>query len=897
MNTQNEGGERGGPPRLAEWVLTRVVPHGPVGRSILGDAREEHADLSRVGSPLRASIRYWGVTLSVGLHFLGRRSPGRPPGGIRWGRYSDLLFDLRLAARSLARRPLFGVASVGTLALGIGAATTVFSIAYGILFRPLPYPDSDRLVAVFREDPDVTGINPTAARVAMLYAVPYPLFEDWRDRSPVFEATGAFASFSFTVKIGERPERVPGAIASSGVFSALGTPATIGRALLPEDDEIGAAPVAVLGHGFWERAYGGDPEVLGSTIGLNGTPHVVVGVMPEGFQLPANRTDVWANFDDVDKRTQVREAGWLQVVALLREGISLEHARVEMDQLALRIIEDHPVEAGKGVVMFPLRDLVVSPASASIWVLVAAVGAVLLIACANIAGLLLVRATDRRRELAVRLALGSGRGRLVAQSLAETGLIALAGGLLGYGAAALAIGPFLDAFPGGLPRASEVTVDYRVLLTSFALAGLTALFTGMFPALQGARTEVSDTLRGAASRSVAGGGPRRRTQALLVTSEVTLAVFLLVVAGLFVRSFAGMRGVDPGFDSRGILTTYISLPSQYRDPPDLADAFFDDLQARLDALPEVEAVVGVTQMPYSGGYSAPPIRAEGHEGYVDGTAHISHATPGYFEVLGIPLLRGRDFAPDDTPGTDPVVVVNAALARQFWPEGNPIGRRMKMNEASDSTWYTVVGVVGDIRYDLNRPPQPEFYLALDQVAYPWRTVVVKTAADPATVANLIRQMVWELDGDIPVSVSTLANRLENSPSLVGARFASLLMGGLAGTAAFLAILGVYAILAYTVAQRTQEIGIKIALGAAKGRVLGHVLRRGLTLGGTGIVLGLGLALAVGRFLESLVFEIRPSDPLTLASVAGLVLAATTVAAWVPARRAVHVDPVEALRME
>jgi predicted permease len=884
MNTDDERDPGWNPPRIAEQLLRRLVPRGPIGRSILGDAREEYGSLAGTGSPMKASLRYWGVVASIGLHFLGRSAP------------RDVLADIRLAVRSLVRRPLFAVASVGTLAVGIAATTIVFSIAYGILFRPLPYPHADRLVGVYREDPDVTGLNPSAAEVGGLFAIPYPLFLDWRDRSPVFEATGAFATWGWTVTSDDRPQRVMGAIASSGVFTALGSPAAIGRTLVPEDDQVGAPAVAVLGHGYWERAYGRSPDVLGSTVTLSGVPHTVVGVMPEGFNLPGRTTDVWASFDDVAKEGQTREAGWLQVIALLKDGVSFEQAEAEMDQLALRIAEDHPVEAGKSVAMFPFRDLVVSRASAGIWVLVAAVGTVLLIACANIAGLLLVRATDRRRELAVRLAMGSGRARLVSQLVAETVVIALVGGLLGYAASVLAIGPFLDAFPGGLPRSSEVVVDHRVLLISMALAGVTCLLTGILPSLQGARTRVAEALRGS-GRTVAGSRGQTRIQGMLVVSEVTLAVFLLVVAGLFIRSFTGMSRVDPGFRAEGIMTSYMVLPSQYRDPPELADAFYRDLYGRLAAIPGVTSVVGVTQMPYSGGYSAPPVRAEGATGYVDGTAHISHATPGYFEALGIPVLRGRAFTLDDTPDTEPVVVVNEPFAERYWPSQDPIGRRMKINSTSDTTWFRVVGVVTGIRYDLDRPPVPEFYLGLDQLSYYWRTVVLATDGDPAILAPAVRQAVWALDRNIPVSVRTLASALESSPSLVGARFGSILLGGLAVVAALLALLGVYAILAYTVARRTQEIGVRIALGAATGRVLRHVLRRGLLLGGSGIVLGLALALAGGRFLESLVFEISPSDPATLATVAALILAASLGAAWMPARRAVRVDPVEALRME
>lgn len=880
MSGRDGGSEAPRPPRVAEWLLRRLVPLGTEGKSILGDAREEHRRRARTGSRAGAALHYWRFTLSVAWHFAG---PG-----------AGFATSFRQAVRALVRRPLLTGASVGTLALGIGAATTVFSVAYGVMFEPLPYPEPDRLVEVFREDANVTGLHPTAARVSGLYAVPFSLFRDWRDRSPVFSATGAFTPFAFTVRVGDRPERVLGAVASSGVFVALGTRAQLGRTLTPGDDEVGAPRVAVLSHGFWERAYGGDPSVLGRTLALNGTPNTIVGVMPEGFDFPGEGTEVWGSFDDASKQNPVREAGWLQVVARLRPGVSFERAEREMDQLAQRIIEDHPEEAGKAVALFRLRDLVVADTGNRLWMLVAAVGSVLLVVCANVAGLLLVRASDRRRELAVRLAMGSGRRRLGCQLLMESGLIALVGGGLGYGLAALALGPFLAAFPGGVPRASEITLDARVLLVSVALAAATSLLTGLLPAFVGTKTDVGDVLR-STQRSVTGGRRQRRLQDVLVGAEVTLAVALLVTAGLFIRSFSEMRDVDPGFHPDGILTAYLSLPGSYRQPVSRAGTFFDELTHRLREIPDVEAATVVTQMPYAGGYSRPPVRTESANGFEDGSAHISAAAPGYFRALGVPLTRGRVFTEDDGPGTEPVVVVNEPFVDRFWPGQDPLGRRMRINTSSDSTWYTVVGVVGAMRYQPDQPPPPEFYTSLAQSPSYWGTVVVKVRGDADEVAPLVRQAVWELDAGLPVTVRSLRSRMEASSALLGARFAGIVLAGLAAIAALLAVLGVYAVLAYAVSQSTREIGIRTALGAEKSAVLTSVLRRGLGLGGIGVALGLGLALLGGRFLEHLMFEVRPSDPLTLVTVSALVLLATLAASWLPALRAVRVPPARALR--
>jgi putative ABC transport system permease protein len=888
------------PPRLGEWLLRRSVPPGIAGRSIVGDAREEYLEYVRSNSLIPARLWYWLYILPIIARYVGRaprvtthRAPLSSGRGLRLG---ALVYDLRLAVRLLLKRPGFTVAAVATLGLGIGANTTIFSMVYGVLLKPLPYAEPDRLVGVFRADSTVpSSLGPTA-NLANLFAVPVPTFWDWSELSPVFDHAGAYAPSGFTLTGGDRPERVFGTAATSGVFAALGIPPLLGRPILPEDDAIGAPGKVVLSHGLWQRRFGGEATILGQDVMLNGMAYTIVGVMPRGFQFPGAGVQLWATLDNGRKASTGRKGGFLQVVARLELGIALEQAQREMDLVALRIGEAHPDERGRGVRLAPLKELTVAATQPRLLLLLGAVGLVLLIACANIANLLLVRAAERRRELGVRQALGAGRSRLVAQLLTESTVLSLMGGAVGYLFALATVGPFTAMIPGGLARAGEIGVDLRALAFAGILAVSTGLLIGVLPALRSARIPIADVLQ-ESSRGSFGGRRQSRTQTALVVSEIALAFILLTGAGLFIKSFVRLTAVDPGFVTKDILTMGVVLSGEYRSSGDAVHGFFAELTERLEAVPGVQVVAGASQPPLVGGWSAPPTSVETASGIIADAIHSSSVTPSYFAVMGIPLIAGRALASSDRDGTVPVAVVNQAMVRRYWPNEDPLGHRVRLDYPDNPGWFTVVGVVGDIRYRLQSPPFPEFYLPQAQWPEWYQTMLLKTAADPAVVAAAAREALWAVDPNVPTRVNVLDDQISRSRSVAAPRFSTLLLVCLAGVAALLAVVGVYGVLAYTVAQRVHEIGIRMALGAGKQNLLRHVMRRGVLLAGMGLAVGLVISLVAVRVVESLLFEISPTDPPTLALVALLVTAAALAASYMPARRATKVDPVEALRGE
>jgi putative ABC transport system permease protein len=811
------------------------------------------------------------------------------------GHVANALYDMRLSIRRLLKRPGFTLAAGGTLALGIGANTTIFSVVQGVLLRPLPYPDADQLVGVYRVRPTWST---APARLNGVYAVPFQVLRDWDELSPVFTHLGGYENWSYTFTGDDRPERLVGANSTSGTFTALGTQPFMGRLLVPEDDHVGAPPVAILSHRLWQRRFGADSTIVGSGVVLNSVLHTVVGIMPPDFLFPGyGNPQLWTTFDD-ERKQAGRQAGFLQVVGRLAPGVTLDGARREMDAVNRRIIDLHPDEDDYRVVLESRKELVVAESRPALILLSGAVGVVLLIACANIANLLLVRASERRREIGVRHALGAGRGRLFIEQLSESAVLSLVGAVVGYFIAVAGVGPFVAMFPGDLPRAAEIGVDHRALAFAATLALFTGFLIGALPAIRSAGASMTDALRDV-GRTSAGGKQRHRTQAALVVSEVALAFVLLAGAGLFLKSFARLTSVDPGFTSENLLIVPVNLPGPYRTSNDATRAFFRDVTERLAALPGVEMVAQVNQMPLSGqGSSFPPTFMETSSGVVENNVHEAVVTPPYFGALDFPLVAGRLLTSDDRQGGPTVTVINEAMARRYWPDEDPIGRRLKIGAAmGDTTWATVVGVVGDIRYSLSSRPFSEYYVSFDQRPVPYQTVVVKTSLDVSAVARATRAAVRAADPDVPTRVSRLDDMIDASGTVSRSRFAILVIGSLAGVAALLAILGVYGVLAYTVTQRTREIGIRIALGAGRENVLGTVMRRGLLMAGAGVAIGLGLALAAVRVTESLLFEVSPTDVPTLTAVAVLVAVAAFAASYVPARRATRVDPVRALRQE
>jgi len=887
-----------GPPRLAERLLIRFVPPGIAGRSIVGDAREEYHEHRLSSSRLGAALWYWTHVLSIASRFAGRRRhqvPATPSGlGVR---VDNLLLDVKVALRLLRRRPMFAAAAVLTLGLGIGANTTIFSLVNTVLLQPLPFPQPEQLMSVYREDPEVTGRHPSPANISGLFAVPYAVFLDWTARSRVFQSAGAYAGVRLTLTGGDRPESITGLSSTSGVFRTLGIAPALGRTLMPIDDEVGASAAVVLSHGLWQRRFGADPDIVGRQLTMSGVSFTVVGVMPPGFSvLGGEGEEVWANLNDQRKQSPVRNSGYLQVVARLKPEFSVEQAQAELDTVSRQIGEDHPEEREHRILLVPRKALVVANARPGLIMLMGAVGLVLLIACANIANLLLVRATERRREFGVRQALGAGRGRLVFQQMVETLVIATGGGAIGGLIAALTLEPLAAAYPGGLARAAEVAVDARLLASAAVLTVATALLTSALPALRVAGTAVADMLRDG-GRTQSGSRVRNRTQSVLIVSEIALAFVLLAGAGLFVRSYAALNASDLGFDAERLITMRVDVPARYagNGAPALV-SFYDDFVARLVAVPGIESAGGADQSPFIGGQSRPPISIDTNQGVTGAIALVTTVTPGYFATLDVPIVLGRGFDERDRAGSEPVVIVNQMMAETYWPGLDPIGRRVRF-EFAGRVWMRVVGVVRDVVYRLGQPAPAALYVPTAHYPDSSMYFVARASARPDDIIPATRALIQELDPEAAVMIYSLPERIANSDAAAEQRFGIALMGCLAGLAALLAIVGIYGVLAYSVSLRTHEIGVRMALGAGVPNVVGGVVGRGLSMAGIGCAAGLGLAIAASRVLGSLLYEISPTDPATMAGVGTLVAVATVAASFVPARRATRVNPVEALREE
>ncbi len=890
---------RAGPPAWAEALLLLSLPSGPVGRSIAGDLHEEFTADLPVRGRTRAVLRYLRRALSVALHLSGPGDRAPHPGGSRPSRARQgagvLGHDLRLAARRLLRRPGLTLTAVVSLGLGIGANTALFTLVNAILLRPLPYPEAGELVGVFRIDPEVTGPTPTPERLSGLFAVPYEVHRDWVEMSPVFAAAGGYATDAATVLEESGPASVPVALMTSGAFRALGVAPELGRRFLPADDEVGAPPVAVLSAGYWRSRFGGDPGVLGKVLDVDGLAYTVAGVMPQGFAFPEPAIRIWLSFPDGLKTNPVRNAGYMQVVARLAPGLGLEGAQREMDQVARRIGELHAEEAEHGIGLFPLKDLTLAGRSAGLLGLMGAVALVLLIACTNLAGLLLVRATERRREIGVRRALGAGRGHLVAQQLSECILLSLLGGLAGWALARVGMEPFLSLMPRGLPRLGEVRVDGGLLLVAFAFALLAGLLTALLPAWKAAATPIT-TVLGEGGRGLSGGRSTSRIQGALVVSQVALAFVLLAGAGLFVRSMVELLAVDPGFRGEGIVVASFDVPPDRRSAAEFA-VFLEEMEARLRGFPGVLEVGAANQMPFSGDWSAPPVSVETVEGAREGIRHFAAVLPSYHATMGIPIVEGRALSPHDGPAAEPVVVVSETLARLMAPGGSPLGMRVRIETVGDSLWRTVVGVAGDVVYRLNYVPQGMFYVPVAQRPGPIRNWVVRCEGDPERLLAPIRRLAVEMNPGAAPELRVLEDAIRSSEAVVASRFTVILLGGLAALAVFLAVLGVYGVLAYLVQLRSREMGIRMAMGAERGRVLWTVLRQGMALAGLGIGVGGVLVLVLGQVVQAGLFGIPARDPLTLVGAALGLGAAVLVASYLPARRAASLDPVVVLRGE
>ena len=816
-----------------------------------------------------------------------------------------LFDDIRLALRAFSKRPGFTATVVGTLALGIGATTTVFSVVHAVMLKPLPYANPERLVNVYRLPITYLANNSAPAAVGAGYWIPPSVVSEWEASAQVFDALGGYMTDTQTFRIGDEPETLQMAMATSGVFTTLGVRPLLGGVLSAEDDRIGAPRRVVLSHAFWQSRYGGDHRVLGRVMTSGGAPYTIIGVMPPGFGFPYGTEDVWIALDDGRRSFASRKSGFLQVIARMKPGVTLVQARAAMEHLSRALARAHPEDTDFAVGVIPRLEVVSAGSGRSLLLLLAAVGTVLLIAASNVANLLFIRASDRRRETGLRQALGAPRARLLTQCLVESLVLALAGGLAGCAIAAAGVAALVRKLPVALPRADEIHVDSRVLLFGLALSLAVGVLVGVLPALRATTVPVLDALRDG-GRAVAGGRRRSRVQTALVASQVALVFVLLAATGLLIRSLAELNRVDMGFDAGHVLTVNASVPAP--DTPvdaatrdDQARTFFRELTARLTAIPSVRWVGGAVQLP-TFGWSIPPAIIESSAGPVRFNVHSTAVTPSFFRAMGIRLVSGRSFTEDDRAGTEPVAVVSRGFVRRFWPDGNPLGRRVKIDSTMwpggpEPRWLTVVGVVADVRFSPGRDPMPTVYQAHAQSPARSMIFVLRTENAPAGIAPAAMAAVRAVNRNIVVRSFTLNDRIREGQAMVSRRFTILLLSVLGAMATVLALLGIYAALAYSVAQRTREIGIRVALGASRAAVVRQVVSLALGMAGIGLAAGIACALAASRTLRSVLFGVSPTDPATLLSATLLVAVVAVAASLVPARRATSVDPITALRSE
>ncbi|HTG84797.1 MAG TPA: ABC transporter permease [Gemmatimonadales bacterium] len=800
------------------------------------------------------------------------------------------LNDIRYAARSLRRAPGFTLAAVLTLALSIGATTAIFNVVNSVLLRPLPFADAARLVFLREAD--------HANAVDQAFPVSPGDFLDWRDRNRVFSEIGAIQTGGFNLAGEGSPERVSGAAISASVFPMLGVTPALGRGFTSEDDRAGAPRVAVLSHGLWERRFGGDPSILSRSVTLNGELYSVIGIAPP-IRFPTSEAELWVPLERYQSPTDMHWRGshFLEVIARLKPGVDLEQARREMNQLQGSLKTDHPeVSMGTGIVLESLQANLVRPVRPALLVLLAAVGLLLVIACANVANLMLVRASARQREFSIRAAIGAGGGRIARQLLTESLLLSLTGGALGLLLQQWFVAGLLALSPPELPRLAAVRLDRWVLGFTLLVAIATAVLFGLAPAWRASRLDLQTALRRNAGTTT--GAEGRRLRGSLVGVEIALALVLLFGAGLLIRSFIQLRSADLGFHPAHLVTARIGLP-EGKYPGDTETArFFDRLLLEAKLLPGAEAVGLTSHLPATGNDFDNSFTIEGRAPLPPGEfqyALMRWIDPGFFPVLGIGMIRGRGFDQRDRVDGAPVAIVNQAMARRFWPGEDPIGKRLTITMGSRVP-REVVGVVSDVRAVVNESPAPTMYVPYAQMPFRSMVLAVRTRTEPGVMIESIRRAVLSLDPQQPIQQTRTLDQLLQE-SVAPWRFATMLLTTFAGVALLLAALGVFGVVSYGVARREREIGLRMALGARPADVTRLVTVGAMKPAVIGAVGG-GLAgLSLGQALSGLLYQTSPRDPWTLGAVALVLLGITYVAAAWPARRAARVDPMVALRAE
>ena len=889
-------------PRLARWFLARTLP--PDEREfVIGDLEETFERELSAGKDVRA-MRRWYRRAAFGavMSFAGRdgRVPMIPqvmlhePAAKGDGLMRNLLRDARYGWRILVRRPAFTIIAVLTLALGIGANAAIFTVAYTLLIKPLPYSAADRLVLLTENN---------LSRGWTSFTLSPANFLDWRDQNQTFERLAAYRSRSYNYSGGEAPERLLGLSGSAGFFEMLDGAPALGRGFRSDEYQSGQNRVVIIGHGFWQRAFGGSPGVLDQSIVLNGEPYTIVGVMHPGWRFAGRNLAIFAPLVFSDSQRQQRGAHFLNAIGALKPEVTLEQAQSEISSIAARLEAQYPdTNKGWGAVVTPLYEAVVGALRPMLWILLGAVGLVLLIACANIANMHLARATVRAREMAIRTAIGAGRSRIVQQLLTESVLLAIAGGGLGLLLAWWGTSSFLAAYPTLLPRTSDMHVDGTALAFTLTLSVLTAVLFGLAPAFAASRSDLNESLK-EGGRSGTGGAFRRWLRSSLVVAEVAIALVLLAGAGLLLRSFARLSNVAPGFQTEQRLIATTFLPQPKYNAPAAQIAFVEQALERMRALPGVQMAAMTTTVPISGSDEIYSIEFEGRPPLPPGqgvSAIYYLVSPDYFATMGVPVLKGRAFTPQDRDGTPRVAVVSDEFVRLHYPNEDPIGKRIRIGRNSDIV-REIVGVVGSVKhYSLKDEAQAQMYEPFAQFPSTVMTFILKTSVDPDTLTAAVRREIQAVDPDQPVaSVSTIAAAMDASMALP--RVQTLLLGSFAGIALLLSAVGLYGVMAYVVSQRTQEIGLRMALGARPASVLRMVVGNALLLTGLGLAIGLAgtlvLTKSLAHVLEPLLFQVSPRDLVTLAIVPIVLTLVAVIATLVPARRATSIDPIQALRSE
>ena len=806
--------------------------------------------------------------------------------------------DLRFAFRQLLKNPGFTAVAVLTLALGIGANSAIFSVVNAILLRPLPYKNPDRLVWVWENNLSKNiPINPASPANLM----------DWRNESRVFESLSAWDGQSFNLTGEGEPERILGAKVFANFSEVLGVQPVLGRTFLIEEDRVGANPVALISYGLWHRRFGGDTNILGKSLTLHGKSFTVIGVMPAGQAVPFNLFEVWVPFALEASRLSRHADRFVRPIGRLKPGVTIRQAQAEMDTITRRLEKLYPQEnAGAGVSIIPLREMFAGEMRSALLVMLGAVGFVLLIACANVANLMLARAAARQKEIALRAALGASRLRLTRQLLTEALLLSGLGAAGGLALAFYSIHVLVALVPAvstlykvPVPGVDEIGIDGAVLAYTIGLAFVSALLSGLAPALGTSRPDLNDALK-EGGRSATSGFRSGRFRNLLVVSEVALALMLLIGAGLMLQSFQRLREVRLGFNPNQVLAMTLSLPEGKYPNDEQRTDFFQQLIQRVEAVPGVKSAAVAKYLPLSGHWGTAQFSIEGRPPLAAGdflVADVDSVSPGYFQTMEIPVRQGRGFTGADRLKAPQVVILNETMARRFWPNENPIGKRLNLGDSNNSDFWEIVGVVGDVQhFGPDTKAHAQIYFSHLQASDPWMSLIVRTAANPLALVGAVKNEVFAIDKAQPVfDVQTFEQLV--SQSIAPRRFAMLLLEVFSVLALLLAAVGVYGVISYSVSRRTHEIGVRMALGAQTTDVMKLVVRQGIGLALAGLVTGLTGAFGLTRVMAGLLYGVSATDPLTFAAVPVLLFAVALLACWLPACRATKVDPMEALRYE